>query len=349
MTPIFSPGRKRGLEVPPDAHRAVRVDTPRQLDPELVLFPHVAGIGVAGVVNVVAQLLLERANDGLPPSDPLGGVRLERVEVVPLRPESGRQHVIRPLRRLAPHRSQRHVQADAVVLQHLHPRRAVRVRPHRVVHAGEVHVDALAVVLEDVREQEAHLEVSEGELQRPVVLVPRLYGRGYCVRLGDEFRPAVRDSPALGRDRACQHVEEEQAARDHPPTEVTGGGVAPDMRGESRSRAGDLVGDRDDGLRWHARLLLRPLRRVLPVHLFEQLHEVTERLALRDGLDRAVRFQEIEVGPVFQEVLPVDPPPHELGVEQVVLDQVVRHGEQHGRLGAGTRREPDIGLRRRIG
>ena len=121
------------------------------------------------------------------------------------------------------------------------------------------------------------------------------------------------------------------------------------MRGERRTSPGDLVGDGDDGLGRYARLLLSPLRRVLPVHLLEQLHEVAERLTLGDNLDRAVLFQEVEIGPVLQEVLPVDPPPHEVAVEQVVLDQVVGHGKEHGRLGAGIRREPEVGLRCRVG
>src|SRR6185437_3197058 len=68
------------LEVFANAHRAVGVDAPRQLDPELVLLPNLAGIRVARVVDLFARTLGGDAVDRLAEADPAARMRLEAGE-----------------------------------------------------------------------------------------------------------------------------------------------------------------------------------------------------------------------------------------------------------------------------
>src|SRR3546814_15848582 len=86
------------LEPPPDAQGAVGVDAPRQIDPELVLLPH-----LAGVVVVAAHVGTERSpvldlgvapERGLAEPDPSAGVRLVAVDVVALDRDAHRQDVV---------------------------------------------------------------------------------------------------------------------------------------------------------------------------------------------------------------------------------------------------------------
>ena len=48
------------LSVLPNAERAIGIDTPGQLEPEFVFFPHLAGIHVTGVVDLVSCALTQR-------------------------------------------------------------------------------------------------------------------------------------------------------------------------------------------------------------------------------------------------------------------------------------------------
>src|SRR5262249_25086806 len=66
------------------AEAPVGIDAPGELDPELVLFPHLAGIDVARVGDLLAEPLFRRAEDWLTEPQPLRIVRLVRVEVVAL-------------------------------------------------------------------------------------------------------------------------------------------------------------------------------------------------------------------------------------------------------------------------
>src|SRR5262245_27069391 len=64
----------RRLEVLPHAERAVGIDPPRELDPELVLFPDLAQsrrlVRLPGEVEALARLLERHAEHGLPEADP---------------------------------------------------------------------------------------------------------------------------------------------------------------------------------------------------------------------------------------------------------------------------------------
>ena len=48
------------FEILADAERPVGIDAPRELDPELVLFPHFARVHGARIVNVLAEPFARR-------------------------------------------------------------------------------------------------------------------------------------------------------------------------------------------------------------------------------------------------------------------------------------------------
>ena len=77
-------GASLRLEVPADAEAAVGVDAPGELDPELVLLPHLAGVDLPRVGDVLAEPLARRSQHGLAEADPLAVVLLVGVDVVPL-------------------------------------------------------------------------------------------------------------------------------------------------------------------------------------------------------------------------------------------------------------------------
>ena len=134
-----------------DAAAPVRVDAPRQLEPELVLLPHLSRIRVARVRHLLAEAGAGGAEHGLPEGDPLAVVRLVGVQVVTLRAVSHREDVVREVGRFVPRRRERHVQAHLLLVrERLDPAEAVRIRPHRVVDAGEVHVELPAPLSEEV-------------------------------------------------------------------------------------------------------------------------------------------------------------------------------------------------------
>ncbi len=134
-------GPVRRLEVLADAELAIRVDPPGQLEPELVLLPHLPRVDVTGVGELAAQLLHRHSAYGLAETQPLPGVSLVGVRVVALRRVAHRQHVVGELGCLRPGRCQRHMAADlGLVGERLHPAEAVRVGPDGVVDTREVDV-----------------------------------------------------------------------------------------------------------------------------------------------------------------------------------------------------------------
>src|SRR5436853_7252734 len=68
-----------------NAKIAHRINAPRQLKPELILFPDLARINEPRVAHLHAHPLTRRAQDGLAKTYPLRVVRLVRMKVVTLR------------------------------------------------------------------------------------------------------------------------------------------------------------------------------------------------------------------------------------------------------------------------
>ena len=175
--------------------RAVGVDPPGQLDPELVLFPDLARVRLVGVAERLPEPLARGAQHRLAEAHPAAGLRLLALDVVALArrgPWAARS------RRRPRSRSRSGVSAACrptsdSSLQHLHPGQPVGVRPDRVVDAGEVDVQLAAALLQEVREEERHLVVAERPLLREEQLVPLLLAR----RLLPEDRLVL--VPGVGR------------------------------------------------------------------------------------------------------------------------------------------------------
>ena len=256
--------------------------------------------------------------------------------VVALGAEPHRQDVVREPRRLAPRRRQRDVQADLVAIgEHLHPGEAVGVRPQRVVDAREVHVQLAAVLSEQMRQQEAHLEERERVLAREEQLVP-VIGRRRLGRMPrHELVRQVQTHAALGADRRGEHDEEIQATRDLPAPEVAGSRGSPAVGAERPTRAADRPRGVHDLRGPDAGLSSGERRRERRVQLLQRDDEVVEG--------------EGQVRPIGAQVAaPVDPRPQELAVVQLLVEQDVHHREEQRAFRAGVRRQPDVGFRGRV-
>ena len=161
------------------------------------------GLASCVAVERLAALLARDAQHRLAEAEPLRGVRFLAHRVVALGAEAHRQDVVGEPRGFAPRRRQRDVQADRVAVgQHLHPREAVGIGPHRVVDAREVDVELAALLLEEMRQQEAHLEEGERVLAREEQLVPVVGRRRRIRMLRDELvrQMQVRRRPSVPTD-----------------------------------------------------------------------------------------------------------------------------------------------------
>ena len=209
------------LELGPDAQRAVRVDAPRQVDPELLFLPHLARVGFVGALEHLAVQLAVAPGDRLAEPDPPAVVGLETGYVVALRGMPHGEHVVGEPRRFVPGRRQRHMAADLLrVPKHLHPGETVGIGPQRVVDAGEVGVQRGPPGFQEVGQQDRQLMVGERVLDGPLEFVPTTLGFGVGWGNGDELVPAVGVGPTLGAHRASQHVQELEAPGHHPATLV---------------------------------------------------------------------------------------------------------------------------------
>ena len=127
-------------------------------------------------------------------------------------PVPHRQHVVGEARRLAPRRRERHVQPTLLSsLSDLDPGEAVRVRPDRVVDAGEVHVEPAAPSAGSAAAGNDISLCASGYSSGQVSSFHVCRVRRHVDRPGDELVPRVRERAALGGDRAEQRVEQEQA------------------------------------------------------------------------------------------------------------------------------------------
>ena len=331
----------RRLEVFPDTQGAVGIDAPGQLDPELVLFPHFPQpgfhMGLPGGVEGLAPPFHGDPQHRLAKTDPARRVGLLAHEIVPLRRQAHGQHVVREPGGLAPGGRETGVTLHlGLVAQHLDPAHAVRVGPHRVVDPGKIHGQFAPALLDEVRQQKAHLEERQRVFRRIHERVPLLGRRRHHRRRRDELVPGVGGGAAGRAHGAHQHHQELQRPGYFPAAQVAGGGVAPHVGGQRGAGPGHLVGHFHDHGRVHPGLGRGELRRVLRVEGLEDLFEALEGLGL-------VRMF------LAQELLPVDPLPHELAVVEILLEQHVAHGQQHRGFGAGPGGHPVVGLGRGVG
>ena len=147
------------------------------------------------------------------------------------------------------------------------------IRPERVVDAREVRVEPAAAFLQEVRQQKAHLEERERKLLREQQFVPVVRRRRRIRMLRDELVRGVQVHAAGLADRAHEHDEQIQAARDLPAPQVSGRRGAPAVRGERGACGRDgfaasiICAARDAGFRFgvfrrelRVLLLAAPLR-----------------------------------------------------------------------------------------
>ena len=325
------------LEVLADAERPVGVDAPRQLDPELVLLPHLARVDLAGVGDRLTEALARGAQHRLAEREPLRVVLLVARDVVPLARHAHREDEVGEVRGLVPRGRERDVQPDlAVVGEHLDPAEPVGVRPDRVVDAREVDVDQAAALLHEVREEERQLVLRDRVLERVGELVPRRRVVREVDRARDELVPCVGVGAAGHRDRAHERTQHEQRARDLPAALVAGRGGAPRVDGEAAARLGDGLVDGADLCDGDARLLRRELEGVLGVDIAQHLLE-----RLEGGGTVRVLLGEV--------LLPVPPATHVVAVVVAVRDELARDGQQDRGLAARVGRHPLGRVRRRVG
>ena len=189
-----------------------------------------------------------------------------------------------------------------------------------------------AAVLEQMRKQEAHLVMRKRVLARPQRFVPDLLRRGFRERGGDELVPHVGRDSAFGADASGERIQKVEGARYLPAPEIARSRAAPDVRGESRTRASDLACDLDDLFSFNAALVRGVLGRELRIDFFESVDERFERAGKR--------------GPFFShELFPVHPAANKLSIEGILLDNHRSHREQQRGFSAGPGRQPVVGCR----
>ena len=326
-------GPLAGLEELAEAPRAVGVDPPSELDPELVLLPHLAGVGGTRVRHALPQALADRPQHRLTEADPPAVVLLVRGQVVTFRRMSHGQHVVGEEGGLVPRRRQSDVKADPRrVRQHLDPGEAVGVGPDGVVHPREVHVQAPVPLRRQVGQQERHLHQAQGVVARPGQVVPPLrMPRRHADGPGYVLVPRVGVGAAGNCDGPRERVQQKEAAGDLPSAQVARGGAPPVVRGEATSGLRDRLRHRADRGFGDAALRRRELEGVAVVEVFEDPLEGLEV----GGLAGVVRLQVLS---------PVPPAFDEGGVVAPGADHVGGDGQKHGGLGARVGGEPVVGV-----
>ncbi len=327
-----------GLEMLADTERSIRVDLPREIDPEFVFFPHFAGIHLVGAVHRLALLLGVCLHHRLTEADPTSEVRLVRRDVVSFACNAHRQHVVGEPCGFTPDRREGHVTPDEILVgEGLQPREAVGVRPDRVVHAREVRVQFAATVLQEMRQQNRQFVVRERILLGPREFVPVAVRMRVLGWHGDELVPAVGAGSTLGSHRTRQHVEEEQRSCRLPTTFVARCRCTPVVRRQpTRHRTPDVLGNLANLVGVYTTDVLGALGGVVGVEVEQGRCQVVER-ALHVGAC------------FFEEDVPVHPAAHELAVPRAVLDQQPGDGQAEERFGSRPHRQPVVAHRRRVG
>ena len=170
------------------------------------------------------------------------------------------------------------MQADlAVVLQHLNPREAIRIRPDRVVDAREIDVELSPSFFQEMRQQVAELMERQRKLQRKQELVP-VFGRRRRIRvLRNEL---VRDMQVHASDRSDtprQHDKQIQTAGDLPAPEIARRGRSPTVRRKAIAGSRNRVGSFQDVIRAHAGFGGGEFRCELRVLILQRRNEAFER------------------------------------------------------------------------
>ena len=144
---------------------------------------------------------------------------------------------------------------------------------------------------------------------------------------------------ALGADRPGEHVEEEECACHLPAAEVADGCGAPRVRRDAITGVLEDPRALFDALDGHLRFLGGALERERRIDGFETPLEVLEG-ALFTGQRLGERRHARGPRRFGKELLPVDPPLHEVAVVGAVADEIAAERQQHRSLGSGPGRQP---------
>src|SRR5579883_16882 len=325
------------FEVAANAEAAVGVDTPGKLDPEFILFPYLAWIGLVRVANRLAITFPVDAQHGLAIADPASGMCLLAHQVMALAAEAHWQNVVGVPGGLTPDRREGGMQFDLLfVRQHLDPGGAVGVCPDGIVATRKVGSDLAAPFAQEVGQQDAHFVVGEGIFGREEQLIPGLRGTRFEKWRGHKFVPAIGRGAARSADAAGKNGEEPEGASDLPAAQVSGAGGAPGMSGKGCSGLTYLAGNGDDRFRGQSAFTSGEGGRVLCVKIDQQFDEALKCLWLARMFGGHV-------------LLPVNPAAHIFAIEEVFHQQDARHRQQYRRFRAGPGWEPVIGHAGSIG
>ena len=88
-------------------------------------------------------------------------------------------------------------------------------------------------------------------------------------RFGNEFVPTGHGCATEGADAACEHVQEEQAARDLPSAEIAHTGAAPDMRSQFALAVSNIFRGLYDAFDGYVRFLGGAFEGVFTIQCFQ--------------------------------------------------------------------------------
>src|SRR5262249_36093245 len=98
-----------GLEELTNAERAVRINAPRKVNPELVFLPYLSRVHLTCIGNGFSEAFSGGAEHRLAKPQPLGVVGFIRVDIVTFAPYTHRQHIVGEIRGFTPRRRQRNM------------------------------------------------------------------------------------------------------------------------------------------------------------------------------------------------------------------------------------------------
>src|SRR5215813_5410351 len=185
--------------------------------------------------------------------------------------------------------------------ERLHPAHPVRVCPYRVVDTGEINRQLASSFLQEMGQEKAHFEEGQRILARPHHFIPGIGSRRHHGWSGNVFVPCTGRRASGSGDSAHQHRKKFERSRDLPSSQISRGGIAPNVSRDSRSCTPYFTRHLHDGGCIYSRLFGRKLRCELRINLLECLDKEFKRLRLTRKL-------------VAEKLFPVYPPAYELAV-----------------------------------
>ena len=314
-----------------DTQAAIRVDTPRQLNPEFILFPHLTGVYLIGKGKVFALPAGILTQHRLAEGHPHTTVGFVAVDIMTLGGQPHRQHVIGKESRFVPGWRQGYVQPHlAFIGKGFYPAKAIGVSPYRVKHPGKVHIHLTTPFFQEVRQQEAHFEESQRILVGEVQFVPEFLGGRVVEEGGLELVPAIGRGATYRAYAAGKHIQKVQRPRYGPAAQVATAGTAPVVGGKTAAGFAYFNSHFTDHGSFYTALLLGKLRGIIGI-FFQQLGLEIIKGNLGAGVLLAQVF------------IPVYPGLHKIFIHQAFLYNNARHRQQHSRFGSRVGGQPVVG------